>query len=108
VQFCKPGEPRDQPGGGQCHRGRHRESAPRARRALRGVVDQRQRFIDRPVKLCTGLGQFERAIDAAEQRAPDLFLERFDLVADRRLRDEKFTRGVREAQVARGRPEPAQ
>jgi len=52
-----------------------------------------------------GLGQFERAIDAPEQRAPDLFLERLDLVADRRLRNEQLARGVREAQVGARRPE---
>jgi hypothetical protein len=41
-------------------------------------------------------------VHALEERLPDLLLERLDLAADRRLRDEQLARCAGEAQVARG------
>src|SRR5690606_20732534 len=54
------------------------------------------------------LGQQQRPVEPAEQGLADPFLERPDLVADRRRGDEQFLRGLGEAHVARRGLEGAQ
>src|SRR5439155_6068211 len=50
----------------------------------------------------------ERLVAALEKRHADELLERLDLAAHRRLREEELGRGAREAEVPRGGLEPAQ
>jgi len=57
--------------------------------------------VDRVQQFPTGLSQLQRAMSRRNRGVASLLLERLDLVADRRLGDEKFLRRAREAQVAR-------
>jgi hypothetical protein len=45
-------------------------------------------------KLSTRSSQFDRAMQASKQFAPDILLERADVTANRRLRHIQFTSGI--------------
>jgi hypothetical protein len=75
---------------------------------LRPGVEQRERLVRDAVQLLAGARELERPAAALEQRLADLLLERLDLAADRRLRDEQLLRRAGEAQVARRGAETAQ
>ena len=67
-----------------------RTSTSRCRRMNRGsfgtnLVDQLERLADCAMEALPSIGEAQPAIDAGEQRLPELLFERLDLAADRRL-----------------------
>ena len=72
------------------------------------AVDPRQRLLHRQQQLRAGAGQLDRARVAQEQADADLFLERLDLPADRRLGQRHFLGRGAEVEVPRHRLEGPQ
>jgi hypothetical protein len=103
-------EARQQPlarkGGGGADGERCRARAPahlldRRRQAIEAVAEALEAGLTR-------FGEQDLAIEAAEQRHPQPFLERFHLMADRRRRHMQLGRRLAHAQVAGGGLEGAQ
>jgi hypothetical protein len=85
-----------------------RQRSPGSGETIDNRVELRQRLIRGAVKLFAGAGQLQRAVNAVEERLPDLLFQRLDLAADRRLGDKQFLRRAGEAQVARGDAEASE
>jgi hypothetical protein len=101
---------RHQPDGRERHRRGDGEHVAGARFAqlARGLAQLAEgRGHDAVIGLA-GIGERERLVAALEERHAHELLQRLDLAAHRRLREEELGPRAREGQVARGRLEAAQ
>ena len=101
MGFLERGQPRQQPFGGQRRQRRDRQHTVvvLAQQAVGGESQIVERGTDAGEVVLRLRRQCQGAVLADEQANPKLFLQPFDLMADRSLRDVQLGRRLREAQM---------